>query len=411
MSQSLIGKILHRHTLRQEGAQLLISYDHLLLHDATGALLIEPFRKLGRALAHPERILAAADHFVPPATAERAEILQKYLDFTLELKGIRRAPFTGICHQIMVEDQTVTAGQVIIGADSHTIMAGALGSLACGLGSTDILFSMVTGFTWLTPPQTLRLNLTGSLATTIRGKDIALEILNQIGTTTYPDYAIECFDETTSKLSMDSRFSLACMGAEMGSSFFTIVPDEITCQYLKTKGQTNTPLHPDPDAIYDDEINIHVPTSSLVSIPPAPWCVEQAVNLNHIPIHQAFVGSCTGGRLEDIADTVQIIKGKKVATHVRLVVIPASQQVYLQAIEAGYIAEIIKAGGIVDAPSCGPCGGIDKGIIGSGQNMIATSNRNFPGRTGPGNTYLGSALTTAASALTGYITDPREFLS
>ena len=411
MSKSLIEKILAAHTIGCDDDHLFLFYDHLLLHDATGALLIEPYKKLGRPLAHPERILAAADHFVPPATAERAEILQKYLDFTLELKNIRRSPFTGICHQIMVEDPLVGAGQFILGADSHTITAGALGTLACGLGSTDILFSMVTGFTWLTPPQTLKLILTGEMGSTIRGKDIALKILSAIGTTTYPDYGFECFDQTTTKTSMDSRFSLACMGAEMGASFFTIVPDEITTAYLAKKGYTSSPLHPDNDATYNATLSVQIPEEPLVAIPPAPWFSEKARDLRHIPIHQAFVGSCTGGRLEDIADTATIVKDKKVAANVRLVVIPASQQIYLEAIEAGYITDIIRAGGIVDTPSCGPCGGIDKGIIGAGQNMIATSNRNYPGRTGPGNTYLSSALVTAASALTGYITDPREFLS
>jgi 3-isopropylmalate/(R)-2-methylmalate dehydratase large subunit len=410
MSQTLIEKILSRHTIGKEGDHRLISYDHLLLHDATGALLIEPFQKLGRPLAHPERILAAADHFVPPATAERAEILQQYLDFTKDLAGIRQKPFSGICHQILIEDPLVGPGQFIIGADSHTITAGGLGALACGLGSTDILFSMVTGFTWLATPPVVKITLTGQTGPHIRGKDFALEILHQIGTTTYPDYGFECFDATASKLSMDSRFSLACMGAEMGASFFTIVPDAITATFLQNKNCSIPPVYPDETAHYDAQLSIAAPPEPLVSIPPAPWCVEKVSALSHIPIHQAFVGSCTGGRLEDIADTASLIRGKRVAEHVRLVVIPASNEVYLAALELGYIGDIIRAGGIVDAPSCGPCGGIDKGIIGKGQNMIASSNRNFPGRTGPGDTYLASALVTAASALTGYITDPREFM-
>ncbi|MEN8257221.1 MAG: aconitase family protein [Thermodesulfobacteriota bacterium] len=408
MAQTLIEKILDGHLLRREDDHLLITYDHLLLHDATGALLIEPFTELGKALAHPEKILAAADHFVPPATAERAEILQQYLDFTAELKGIRRKPFQGICHQILVEDSEVGPGQFIIGADSHTIMAGALGSMACGLGSTDILFSMVTGYTWLPRPPVCKLELTGNCDTFVRGKDVALAILDQVGgTRAMPDYAYECFDHTDDLLSMDSRFSLACMAAEMGASFFVIVPDEVTKAYLTEKGNSAPTLQPDPDASYDETLAIAIPEHSLVSIPPAPWDVEQASDLGDIVVNQAFVGSCTGGRLEDIADTAAIVRGKKTATNVRLVVIPASQDIYLQAIKAGYIEDIITAGGIIDAPSCGPCGGIDKGIIGKGQTMIATSNRNFPGRTGPGDTYLASAPVVAASALTGVITDPR----
>lgn len=409
MGQTLIDKILTSHTIGRDADHLLVAYDHLLLHDATGALLIDPFKKLGRPVAYPERILAVADHFVPPATAERAEILQKYLDFTKELTGIRRKPFSGICHQIMIEDTKVGPGQFIIGADSHTITAGALGSLACGLGSTDILFSMVTGFTWLASPTTLKIILTGTLSRYIRGKDVALQLLSRIGATSYPDYGFECFDETTLKLSMDSRFSLACMGAEMGAFFFTIVPDEITVNFLAGKGCCHSPVYPDETAAYDAELTIPAPDDPLVAIPPAPWCVEKASRLSNIPIHQAFVGSCTGGRLEDISDTARMVRGKTVADNIRLIVIPASNDIYLKALEAGYISDIIKAGGIIEAPSCGPCGGIDKGIIGKGQNMIAASNRNYPGRTGPGDTYLASALVTAASALTGYITDPREF--
>ncbi len=409
MAETLIDKILDSHLLRREDNHLLITYDHLLLHDATGALLIKPFKDLGKPLAYPEKILAAADHFVPPATAERAEILQQYLDFTAELKGIRRKPFQGICHQILVEDPEVGPGQFIIGADSHTIMAGALGSLACGLGSTDILFSMVTGYTWLPKPPTCKLEITGSSTPFIRGKDVALAILTEIGgTRAMPDYAYECFDHTDTPLSMDSRFSLACMAAEMGAAFFVIVPDKITEQFLAHKGNTAARLLPEQDASYDTSLTIPMPKQSLVSVPPAPWEVAKASNLGNIKINQAFVGSCTGGRLEDIADTAAIVQGKKIAKNVRLVVIPASQDIYLQAIRAGYIEDIITAGGIVDAPSCGPCGGIDKGIIGKGQTMIATSNRNFPGRTGPGDTYLSSAPVVAASALTGVITDPRE---
>lgn len=409
MAQTLIDKILGSHLLRQEDDHLLITYDHLLLHDATGALLIKPFNDLARPLAHPEKILAAADHFVPPATAERAEILQHYLDFTARLQGIRRKPFQGICHQILVEDPLVGPGQFIIGADSHTIMAGALGSMACGLGSTDILFSMVSGYTWLPRPPLCKLELTGTPPPFIRGKDVALAILAEIGGgRALADYGFECFDRTTGPLSMDSRFSLACMAAEMGAAFFVMVPDSRTMAFLAAKGNTTPPLLPDPDAAYDTTLTITMPQDSLVSLPPTPWHVAKASELAAVPINQAFVGSCTGGRLEDIADTAAIVRGKKVAEHVRLVVIPASQDIYLQAIRAGHIEAIIEAGGIVDAPSCGPCGGIDKGIIGRGQTMIATSNRNFPGRTGPGDTYLASAPVVAASALTGVITDPRE---
>ena len=211
---------------------------------------------------------------------------------------------------------------------------------------------------------------------------------------------------------MDSRFSLSCMGVEMGAAFFVMVPDDRTEEFLEEKRASNYELmKPDEDADYDNRVSIEVPGKSLVSIPPAPWCVEEAENLDDIKINQAFVGSCTGGRLEDIADTARIVKGRKVADNVRLIVIPASRKIYLEALAHGFIETIVKAGGMVETPSCGPCGGIDKGIVGKDQVMIATSNRNFPGRTGMGDTYLASAPVAAASAVAGRIITPEEIMS
>lgn len=412
MAENLIEKILAAHLIRREGEHLLVKYDHLLLHDATGALVIDRFQQLNRPLADPGKILAAADHFVPPASVERAEILQKYLDFISSLKGVRNRPYEGICHQLLVEDALTGPGQFMIGADSHTVMAGGLGAMATGLGSTDILFSMITGWTWMPKPVVWRLDITGKRQPWIRGKDVALAVLRDIGKAPAgPDLAYECCDLTTDGLSMDSRFSLSCMGVEMGVAFFVMVPDARTKEFLqKKKASGYEMMEPDKDAVYANRVSVAVPDKSLVSMPPAPWCVEEADSLGDIAINQAFVGSCTGGRLEDIADTAQIIKGRNVAENVRLIVIPASRKIYLEALAHGYIETIIKAGGMVETPSCGPCGGIDKGIVGKGQVMIATSNRNFPGRTGMGDTYLASAPVVAASAITGRITTPEEII-
>lgn len=413
MAKNLIEKILDSHTRKEEGEHLLVEYDHLLLHDATGALVIDRFKQLNRPLADPKKILATADHFVPPASVERAEILQKYLDFVGSLEGVRNKPYEGICHQLLVEDELTGPGQFIIGADSHTVMAGGLGAMATGLGSTDILFSMITGWTWMPKPVVWRLDITGKNRQWIRGKDVALAVLREVGKAPAgQDLAYECHDLTDEGLSMDSRFSLSCMGVEMGAAFFVMAPDARTKKFLKDKNACSDVLiEPDQDAIYDKRISMAVPDKSLVSIPPAPWFVEETDGLSNVAINQAFVGSCTGGRLEDIADTAAILKNHKVAKNIRLIVIPASRKIYLEALALGYIETIVKAGGMVDTPSCGPCGGIDKGIVGKGQVMIATSNRNFPGRTGLGDTYLASAPVVAASAVAGRIAIPEEIMA
>jgi homoaconitase/3-isopropylmalate dehydratase large subunit len=413
LARTLTEKILDAHRLGVDEGLLRIGYDHLLLHDATGALLMKRFGDLGRGLKDPSRILAAADHFVPPATAERAEILQEYLAFIEGLPGIRRRPFEGICHQVLVEDPATGPGQVIIGADSHTVMAGALGCLAAGFGSTDILFAMISGWIWIPPPTVWRLEITGRPGPWIRGKDCALSILRKLGQAPAgPDLCYECLDLTSPPLGMDSRFALSCMGAEMGAAFFTIVPDEVTRDYVEAKGGTwEEGLRPDAGARYARRVEVRVPDRSLVAAPPAPWCVEDIDGVAGIRIDQAFVGSCTGGRLEDIADTAAVLSGRRVARNVRLIVIPASRKTYLDALSLGYLETIVRAGGMVGIPSCGPCGGIDKGITGRGQVMISTANRNFPGRTGRGDCYLASAPVAAASAVTGRITAPEEVLS
>lgn len=410
MPESLTEKIFREH-VADPGDPAFLHFDRLLLHDATGWLLIDRYREIGRPLVGAERILAAADHFVPPATVERAEILQKYLDFLKEMPGIDNRAFRGICHQLLAEDPGTLPGQFIIGADSHTVTAGALGCLATGFGSTDILFAMLSGRIWVFRPEVGRLDLTGRTGPWIRGKDVALELLRRmdIGLGSTADLAWECFDRTEGGLSMDSRLALCSMAAEMNAAYFIMVPDGITREYLRTKGVRLTQLPgPDREARYDRSLGLEVPQASLVSIPPAPWEVRRVDELGRQPIEQAFIGSCTGGRLEDIADAAAILTGRKAAAGLRLIVIPASMRIYREAAQKGYLQTIIDAGGMIEAPSCGPCGGIDKGVLGQGQRMVSTANRNYPGRAGRGECFLASAPVAAASAVTGQITDPLE---
>jgi len=410
--ETLTGKIFREH-LAASGDPAFLHFDHLLLHDATGSLLIDRYQQLRRSVIRQDRILAAADHFVPPATAERAEILQKYLEFLEELPGIKNRCYQGICHQVLVEEPSTGPGQLIIGADSHTVTAGAMGSLATGFGSTDILFAMLSGCIWAPKPLVGRLDLTGRIGPWIRGKDAALELLRRmdlsLGSTA--DLAWECFDRTDSGLSMDSRLALCSMAAEMNAAYFTLVPDATTLDFLRAKGNTSRPIWPDDGAEYQLRLQVAMPRKSLVSEPPVPWAVTEADSLGRLPVDQVFIGSCTGGRLEDLADAAAMLQGRQVAKRVRLVVIPASRQVYRQAMAKGYIQALVEAGGMIGTPSCGPCGGIDKGVIGAKQRMVATSNRNYPGRTGRGECFLASAPTAAASAVAGRICDPLEVVS
>ncbi len=383
----------------------------MLGHEATIALLIDRLRKTGRGVWDPARCLFAADHFAPPATAERAGILRKYLDF-VAAEGIpQRHLYRGISHQLMVEDARCVPGALIAGADSHTTMAGALGAFAAGFGSTDILALLATGTLFVAVPDAIRIDLVGEVPDGICGKDVALLMMRRFGEGGARYRALE-FVDRTSGLSMSDRMAITNMAVDCGAKNGLFVPDATTAAFLEARDGTSPDL--EPFAVGDEysqtmELNVEA-LEPLVARPGSPADVATASEAGGETVHQVFVGSCCGGRLEDIREAVRVLDGRRVHRGVRMVVTPASQAVYRAAVEEGLVTSLVDAGAMVTASACGACGGIDKGILAAGEVCVSTSNRNFRGRMGSNDAriYLASAATAAAAAVTGRVTDPGE---
>jgi 3-isopropylmalate/(R)-2-methylmalate dehydratase large subunit len=390
--------------------------DLVLGHEATIALLIDRLAKSGRPVRFPERCFFAADHFTPPASAERAGILKRYLDFVEEQGIATRHLFKGISHQILVEDPRCLPGAVIAGADSHTTTAGAVGAFAAGFGSTDILCLLATGRVAMRVPDAVRFRFCGALPEWVSGKDLALEMMRHFGEGGAGYRSIEFVDDTEPgrPIDMASRFTLCNMAVDCGAKNGLFVPDEVTWRYLEgrdgkaDRGGDWRALADDPD--YAEHVDLDVAALvPLVARPGSPSDVIPAADADRERVHQVFIGSCAGGRLEDLRDAAEVLKGKQVPGTLRLVVTPASQKVYMDAMREGIIETLVAAGAMVTASACGACGGIDKGLLGAGEVCVSTSNRNFRGRMGSEDAriYLASARTAAASALAGRVVDPR----
>lgn len=415
--------------LRQRGAvpvtagsaYLRIPVDLVLGHDATIALLIERFHRADRPLWDPTRCFFAADHFTPPSTAERADILHRYLGFLRQHGIAEDLVFRGISHQLLVENRRCQPGMVICGADSHTVMAGALGAFACGLGSTDILTMLLTGEVLLAVPRTIRIDFEGTPSPHVSGKDLALEIIRLLGEGGAVDRSLEYHDLTNGGLSMDSRFTIANMAVEAGATNGVFAPDETLRRYLTERDGAAGPaagfegawLLPDSGCSYEQHLRIDVSAvRPLVALPGDLSRIVAAADAEPRAVQQVFIGSCAGGRIEDLADAARMLRGRRVAPGVRLIVTPASQAVFHACLRNGIFETLSEAGAMITNSSCGACGGIDKGLIGPGEVCVSTSNRNFRGRMGSpeGLIYLASALTAAAAAVTGTICDPRSVL-
>lgn len=415
--QTLVEKIL----LKKSGAPILpeseyfqVPVDLVLGHDATIALLIARFRKMGFKIWDPSRCFFAADHFAPPSTPERADILSQFLTFTKEQSVPQDLLFKGISHQLLVEDRRCQPGMFICGADSHTVMAGALGAFAIGLGSTDILAVLLTGKAILPIPETIRVNFEGKLPNWLYGKDLALEIIRQVGEGGAVDRVFE-YHDSQSQIPMDGRLTISNMSVEAGATAGIFVPDNILREYLESRDSSwpseDGFLLPDRGAQYCQELTICLDKiPPLVALPGGLTQIVPAGDTKGQMVDQVYVGSCAGGRLEDLEITARMLKGRKVAPGVRLVVTPASQKIYAECLTNGIFQSLADSGAMITNSSCGACGGIDKGLIGAKEVCVSTSNRNFRGRMGSpdGLIFLSSPFTAAAAALTGHLGDPRE---
>lgn len=358
------------------------------------------------------KVIIISDHYTPPANLKQADIVK----FTREWAAshcVKYYEFAGPCHQVMVENAHALPGEVIVGTDSHTCMYGALGCFSTGVGSTEMAGVLITGKTWMKVPHTISVNWKGKLAPYVMAKDISLKTIGFLGHAGATYQTIEYRGETIQSLCMDERFCLSNMAVEAGAKAGIIEYDEITETYLKSIGNESEyeVFASDPDANYSRKLEFD--TSSLVPQVACPHEVDNVCDVTEIEtvkIDQAYIGSCTGGRYNDLATAAQILKGRKIASNIRLLISPASRNVYNRCLKEGILDILADAGAVILASSCGACLGIHSGTLADGETCISTTNRNFIGRMGGKNSsvYLASPATVAMSAIYGEIRDPRR---
>lgn len=416
MGMTMTQKILAAHAgLESVVAGQLISakLDIVLGNDITTPVAINEFKKAGfKNVFDKDKIAVVLDHFVPNKDIKAAEQSKQCRDFSCSqcISHFYDVGKMGIEHALLPEQGVVTAGDCIIGADSHTCTYGAIGAFSTGVGSTDMAAGMATGTAWFKVPSAIRFNFTGKLQKNCSGKDVILYIIGKIGVDGALYRSMEFTGEGVATLSMDDRLCICNMAIEAGAKNGIFPVDDVTKEYLK--GRTERPLavyEADDDAEYDEVIEINLSEIvPIVSCPHLPENTKPADELSNIKIDQVVIGSCTNGRMEDMQAAYKVLNGKKVADGVRCIIIPATMNIYRECVEKGYITAFIDAGAVVSTPTCGPCLGGYMGILAKGERCIATTNRNFVGRMGhvESEVYLSSPLTAAASALTGYITNP-----
>jgi 3-isopropylmalate/(R)-2-methylmalate dehydratase large subunit len=418
---TLAEKILAAHTSQEAvraGQFIKVRVDLVLSNDITAPIAIREFEKLGaNRVFDLERVVMVADHFAPCKDIQSAEQCRVVRQFA-RAQGLPHhydVGRMGIEHVLLPEQGLVVPGDVVVGADSHTCTYGALGAFATGMGSTDIAVAMATGETWMRVPETIRVVYVGELRPWVSGKDLILYTIGQIGVSGARYKAIEFAGPALDALSMDGRFSMANMAIEAGGKAGLFAVDRTTQAYVD--GRAMRPYHAyeaDSDAAYSQILEIEVGQVELqVAFPHLPKNVRPVRQAGEIPIDQAVLGSCTNGRLEDMRVAAEVLRGRQVHPEVRCIIIPGSQQVYLDALREGLVEAFIEAGAVVSTPTCGPCLGGHMGVLAAGERAVSTTNRNFRGRMGhpESEVYLTGPAVAAASAVVGRIATPEEVLS
>ena len=362
----------------------------------------------------PSKVVFFFDHYAPAPTIKSAANQKVMRDFAAA-QGIENVfdINMGICHQVLVESGMSKPGSVVVITDSHSTTHGALGALGTGVGATDLAAIMASGKTWMMVPEIMAIRIEGEIPKGVSSKDIILSVLGDLGPSAAGYKAIEYLGETVESMPLAERMVLCNMAVELGAKTSYISPSEEIVRYVESHGVDFEVLETDEDFKYSKEYIIDV--SKLVPQVAMPHSIDNVGPVGVCAskrIDQAFIGTCTGGRLEDIAAATSILKGKKIASGTRLVVIPASTNILMQAMSKGYVQALLEAGATFSTPGCGPCLGAHQGVIAAGETCITTSSRNFPGRMGStdAGVYVASPATVAASALTGRISDPREFI-
>ena len=413
MAEKIMAKASKKEEVRA-GEIVMADIDVAMTHDLTGPLSVESFKKIGiTKVWDPEKIVVLFDHQVPADSLNAAENHIMLREFVKQQKITNFYDVKeGVCHQILPEKGHIVPGEIVVGTDSHTCTHGALGAFSTGIGSTDMAMVFATGQLWFKVPKTIKFEIKGTLADHVYAKDVVLNIIGKIGADGATYKACEFAGETTRQMSVSERMVLCNMAIEMGGKTGLVEPDEKTVNYLKNRTNKKYEIFKtDTDASSLE--TIHLDVSDLEPQIACPHNVDNVKPISEvegIPIDQVFLGSCTNGRLEDLRDAAEIIKCSQIADNVRMLVIPASREIYLQAMDEGLLRIFAESGALVCNPCCGPCLGGHIGLVGPGEVSLSTSNRNFQGRQGSpeAEVYLSSAAVAAASAIKGRITDPRN---
>ena len=417
MGKTLAEKILgaKSDTEVYAGDIIIVPLDLVFVQDSTGPLTLRQFKELDlKKVYNPKRSILFLDHSAPSSVKELSNDHSFLRSFAKE-KGVVLSDIgEGICHQIVAES-FASPGDVIVGADSHTVTAGALGAFATGMGSTDVAVALALGKTWLRVPETIKVVVNGRFAKGVYAKDLILHLIGQIGADGATYKALEFSGQTVAMMTMSERLTIANMVVEAGAKVGLFPADSVTQNYLASqgKGKQYIALQPDADATYESTIEINA--AQLEPTIAKPHTVDNTAlvkDLKGTHIDQVFIGTCTNGRRDDLGIAAGILKGRKRHPDTRLIVAPASKQVLLAALAEGYITTLVEAGAAIVPPGCAACLGVHQGVLGDGEACLSTANRNFKGRMGNTDSfiYLASPATAAATAIRGEITDPREVL-
>lgn len=397
------------------GQIVTVKPDHLLMHDNAAPIVQKVQSELQTyGIVNPELPIIVLDHIIPAASEKTAAQHKQIREFVRKYKVYHFFDVGyGICHQIVVEKGLALPGMLLVGSDSHTCSYGAVGAFSTGIDRTEAAALLLTGETWLKVPQSTKMNLKGTLQQGVYAKDVILSIIGDVSASG-ADYCSVEFHGDVDQFSVEDRFTIANMGVEMGAKNAVFPVDRITTKYLKSLGIPSSRysvVNPDTDAVYEREYTYHLPDiPPVVALPHSVDKVRPVSEVEGIEIQQCLIGTCTNGRLSDFKVAAALLKGKSVHPSVRLLLLPSSRQVYLDALKEGFLNILVKAGGTVLPPGCGPCLGAHQGVLAPGERCLSTSNRNFKGRMGcvDAEIYLASPATVAASAVYGKITDPRK---
>lgn len=421
MGMTMTQKILADHAGVKEvhaGELIEANVDIVMANDITGPMALPIFKKMADKVFDKDKVVLVPDHFTPNKDIKSAENSKAIREFSRE-QGLTHHMEQGKCgveHAILPESGIVVAGDAVIGADSHTCTYGAIGAFSTGVGTTDIATGMATGQLWFKVPSAIKFNLHGKLPKYVSGKDVILHIIGRIGVDGALYKSMEFTGEGVKELSMADRFTICNMAIEAGAKNGIFPVDEAAIEYLDKHAKREYKIYEaDKDAEYEEVVDVDLsairPTVAFPHLPGNAKTVDEIEAMDKIYIDQVVIGSCTNGRMEDLRKAAAILKGKKVADNVRVMVIPATQKIYLQCILEGILETFVEAGCAVNTPSCGPCMGGHMGVLAKGEKCVSTTNRNFVGRMGDVESliYLVSPETAAASAIAGYIANPEKF--